>query len=81
MVGSMPEIAGGYGSVSRFGLRFGRGVLSAVCRNRRLATGFGAAFADGTELTRRHDRALYCSEAPPRLMLSNFCAWYDSVFI
>jgi hypothetical protein len=51
LVGKFPKIAGGFGSVTRLGLRFRKGVFSAVCRNRRLATGFKAGFVDGTELT------------------------------
>lgn len=50
LVGKLPKIAEGYGSVMRLGLTFGKRVFSAVCRSRHLATGFEAGLVDGTKL-------------------------------
>lgn len=48
LVGQMPKIAGGHGAVTELGLRFRKGVFSAVCRSGHLATGLDAVFVDGT---------------------------------
>lgn len=50
LVGSVPKIAGGAGSIVRLALRFHREVLSATCVDRRLQTGFGATFVEGAYL-------------------------------
>lgn len=50
LVGSVPKIAGGSGSVTYLALRFRKGVFSATCEDRHLDTGFGARFVDGTFL-------------------------------
>lgn len=50
LVGSVPKIAGGSGSVTYLGVRFRKGVFSATCADGRLQTGFGVTFADGTQL-------------------------------
>ncbi|MGN6558275.1 MAG: hypothetical protein ACTHLH_09730, partial [Solirubrobacterales bacterium] len=48
LVGSVPKIAGGSGSITYLGLRFRKGVFSARCVKRHLAIGFGAELADGS---------------------------------
>lgn len=50
LVGSVPKIAGGAGSVTRLWLRFHRGVFSATCADRHLDVRFGAVFNDGATL-------------------------------
>lgn len=51
LVGSVPKIAGGAGSIARLALRLRKEVLSATCADRRLQTGFGATFVEGTHLS------------------------------
>jgi hypothetical protein len=48
LVGSVPKIAGGSGSVTYLGLRFRKGVFSARCEDRHLDTGLLATFNDGS---------------------------------
>lgn len=50
LVGSVPKIAGGAGSVIRLALRFHKGIFSAACADGRLQTGFGFTFVEGTRL-------------------------------
>jgi hypothetical protein len=59
LVGSVPKIAGGSGSVTYLGVRFRKGIFSAACADGRLQTGFGAAFVDGTQLGEAVSR--YCT--------------------
>ncbi|MGN6258761.1 MAG: hypothetical protein ACTHN3_13615 [Solirubrobacterales bacterium] len=51
LVGLIPKIAGGSGSVTYLGLQFRKGIFSARCEDRRLETGLGAKFIDGSFLT------------------------------
>jgi hypothetical protein len=50
LVGAIPKIAGGSGSVTYLGLRFRKGVFSAICEDRHLNTRLRTLFADGTSL-------------------------------
>ena len=50
LVGSVPKIAGGSGSVTYLGVRFRKGVFSAACPDRGLGTQFTATFVEGTRL-------------------------------
>ncbi|HEY8501773.1 MAG TPA: hypothetical protein VIL21_03735 [Solirubrobacterales bacterium] len=49
-VATVPKIAGGSGSVTYLGIRFRKGIFSAVCRDGRLHVRSEATFADGTLL-------------------------------
>ena len=62
LVGSVPKIAGGSGSVTHLGLRFHRGVFSATCQDGHLNTRFNAGFADGAFLSGAVIRT--CAPAP-----------------
>lgn len=48
---TVPKIAGGSGSVTYLGIRFRKGIFSAVCRDGRLQVRSEADFADGSRLT------------------------------
>jgi hypothetical protein len=51
MIGSLPKIAGGSGSVTYLAVRFHKGVISATCGpDGDVDTRFAAVFADGTHL-------------------------------
>lgn len=50
VVGSVPKIAGGSGSVTYLGVRFHKGVFSAACPDRSLSTQFTATFVEGALL-------------------------------
>lgn len=50
LVGSVPKIAGGSGSVTHLGVRFRKGIFSAVCPDRGLSTQFAATSVEGTRL-------------------------------
>jgi hypothetical protein len=50
LVGSVPKIAGGSGSVTYLAWRLHKGIFSATCADRHLQTGFKANFVDGTFL-------------------------------
>ena len=50
LIGSVPKIAGGSGSVTYLAWRFHKGIFSATCADRHLQTGFKANFVDGTFL-------------------------------
>lgn len=51
LVGSVPKIAGGSGSVTYLGVRFRKGVFSATCpADRQLDSRVNTAFVDGTRL-------------------------------
>lgn len=52
LVGSVPKIAGGSGSVTHLGVRFRKGIFSATCpADRQLDTRFNTTFADGTRVS------------------------------
>lgn len=48
LVGSVPKIAGGSGSVTYLAWRLHKNISSATCADRHLQTGFKANFVDGT---------------------------------
>lgn len=63
LVGSVPKIAGGAGSITSLAWRFHKGIFSATCpADRRLDTRFNTTFADGTRLGGAVIRA--CTPAP-----------------
>lgn len=51
LVGQVPKIAGGAGSVTDLSLRFRKGIFSGTCRDRHLDARFGATFVEGTHLS------------------------------
>lgn len=50
LVGAVPKIAGGSGSVTYLGMRFRKGIFSAACPDRSLSTQFTATFVEGSRL-------------------------------
>jgi hypothetical protein len=62
LVGSVPKIAGGAGSVIYLAWRFRKGIFSATCPVGHLDTGFVAVFVDGTHLEGSASRP--CTPAP-----------------
>lgn len=50
LVGSVPKIAGGSGSITYLGMRFHKGIFSAACPARSLSTQFTVTFVEGTRL-------------------------------
>lgn len=51
LVGTIPKIAGGAGSITYLAMRFHKGIFSATCSpDRHLDTRFTTTFADGTRL-------------------------------
>jgi hypothetical protein len=62
LVGSVPKIAGGSGSVTYLAWRLRKNISSATCANRRLQTGFKATLVDGTFLAGTVTRD--CTPAP-----------------
>lgn len=50
LVGAVPKIAGGAGSVTHLELRLRKSVFSATCPDRHLDARFGATFVEGTHL-------------------------------
>jgi len=63
LVGSIPKVAGGFGSVISLDWRFHKGIFSAICPlDRRLDTRFTTTLADGTTLAGTVTRD--CTPAP-----------------
>lgn len=63
LLGSVPKIAGGSGSIIRLALRFRKGIFTATCPlDRHLDARFMTAFADGTTLAGTVSRD--CTPAP-----------------
>lgn len=62
LVGSVPKIAGGSGSIAYLAWRFHKSIFSATCADRHLQTGFKANFVDGTFLGGAVLRA--CTSSP-----------------
>lgn len=50
LVGSVPKIAGGMGSIIRLSFGFHKNIFSATCPVGHLNTGFATTFVDGTHL-------------------------------
>lgn len=58
LVGSVPKIAGGSGSVTRLAFRFHKGIFTATCpADRQLDTHFNTTFAEGTRIAGEAVRA------------------------
>ena len=62
LVGSVPKIAGGSGSITYLAWRLHKGISSGICADRHLQTGLKANFVDGTFLAGTVTRD--CTPAP-----------------
>jgi hypothetical protein len=62
LVGSDPEVAGGFGSITSLAWRFHKSVFSATCPAGHLNTGFATTFVDGTHLLGKVTRP--CTPVP-----------------